>query len=298
MKRLHDLVAVIGFSIGALLIFQFPTFIPNDDLQSAFVYLLMGGAFFYFTWSYKLPSLAYFRLPEFSIPSLAGILVAVLIVLLRVTSDSIITLPLWPAITGVIHIFAIGFGEELVSRGFAFGVFRKHGPTFAVIFSSLFFGLMHINLYLGTDWDPYRAYWHCLSAAGFGLTAAVLMIVCRSIVVPIVMHALYDWGVAFRKPEKLEENPERYDFDPLLQTLSDSFFFIMWDLITVAFLLAIYWLRYLRRLPRFLARPAIKFGLVELDPSSSQASRKHLNPIGRRGRRGVANVLRRNYLRR
>lgn len=298
MKRLNDLVAVIGFSIGALLAFRFPAFIPNEDLHSAFVYLLMGGAFFYFTWSYRLPSLAYFRLPEFSLPSFAGIAVATFIVYFRITSDSMITFSFWPTITGIIHIFAIGFGEELVSRGFVFGVLRKYGPTFAVIFSSLLFGLMHLNIYFGADWDPYSAYWHCLSAASFGLIAAVLMIVCRSIVIPIAMHALYDWGVAFRKPEKFEEDVERYNFDPLLQTLSDSFFFIMFDLIAVAFLLAIYWIRYIRRLPRFLARPAIKYGLVELHPSSSPTSRKHLNPIGRRIRRGVADVLRRNNLRR
>jgi membrane protease YdiL (CAAX protease family) len=197
----------------------------------------MAVVFFYFTWVYKLPSLAYFRLPELSSPSFVAILVAVFYAQSSIFSDRAITLPLWPTITGVIYIFAIGAGEELVARGFIFGVLKKHGTVFAVIISSAIFGLMHVNVYIGEDWDPVRAYWHCLSAAGFGVVAAVVMIACRSILVPIVMHALFDWTVVFSKKAKGDDSDYVSQFDPLWQTIKDSLSHIMLDLFFTAFIL-------------------------------------------------------------
>lgn len=263
MKRFNDVVAVIGFSIGGLLLFYIPDFIPNDDLSAAFSYILIAVIFFYVTWTYKLPSLAYFRLPEFSIPSMAGLVVVGLYSWNRITSDYAITKPLWPTITGLIYLFALGAGEELLSRGFAFGVFRKYGVVFAVTVSSILFGLMHVNVYLGDSWDPVQAYWHCLSAAGFGALASVVMIACRSIIAPIVMHALYDWTVVFSKPDTSTGPVEPWEFDPLWQTIKDSFAEVSIDMFFLFFLLTVIGLAKVRRFPRFLTPILLKFGLIE-----------------------------------
>jgi membrane protease YdiL (CAAX protease family) len=263
MRRLWDLLAVIGFSIGGVLLFYIPELGTNDDINGIISYSLIAATFFYITWSYKLPSLAYFRLPELTVPSFAGLIVVVCISWGRITSDRVITLPLWPTITGIVYIFTIGMGEELLSRGFAFGVFKKYGTFFAIFFSSLFFGLMHINVYIGDDWDPVQAYWHCVSAFGFGILCSAIMIVCRSIIAPIVMHALYDWTVVFAKPVKPGVSDEDWVFDPLWQTLKDSFAEISINLFFALLLLAIWKLSRIRKFPRFLRPVLMKLGLVD-----------------------------------
>lgn len=280
MRRLNDVVAVIGFSIGGLLLFYIPDFIPDDDLSSAFSYILIAVIFFYVTWTYKLPSLAYFRLPEISIPSMAGLGVVGLYSWMRINSDYAITKPLWPTITGLVYLFAIGAGEELLSRGFAFGVLRKYGAFFAVVVSSIIFGLMHLNVYLGDSWDPVQAYWHCLTAAGFGALAAVVMIACRSILAPIVMHALYDWTVVFSKPDTSTGPVEPWEFDPLWQTIKDSFAEVSIDMFFLFLLLSIIWMARVRRFPKFFLPVALRLGFVEEERSTSTiSSRQDLNPI-------------------
>ncbi|CAN2187128.1 COG1266 Predicted metal-dependent membrane protease [Candidatus Nanopelagicaceae bacterium] len=267
MKKLGDLVAVIGFSIGALLLFKVPIDIPNEDLDSTLPYMLIALSFYYFVHQYQLPSLKYFRLPELSIPSIAGLIVVCFYSYSAISSEASITLPVIPTITGLIYLFALGTGEELVSRGFVFGVLRKYGSVVAVVISSVLFGLMHLNLYTGKDWDPYMAYWHCLSAAGFGVLAAVIMIVTRSILSAIVMHSLFDWTVVFS--ERAEENSDGYvgQFDPLWQTIKDSFAEITFDVSIALILLAILGLsrlRFISRLPKRLEPLLLKFGLVEV----------------------------------
>jgi membrane protease YdiL (CAAX protease family) len=263
MKKLGDLVAVIGFSIGALLLFKVPIHIPNEDLDSTLPYLLIALSFYYFVHQYQLPSLKYFRLPELSIPSLAGMVVAIFYSYSGIASEDTITLPFIPTVTGLIYLFAIGAGEELVSRGFVFGLLRKYGSVVAVIFSSIAFGLMHLNLYIGDDWDAYSAYWHCLSAAGFGLIAVIIMIVTRSILVPIVMHTFNNWTVVFS--DQTDPGFEDYvgHFDPLWQTIQDSFDYIFFDLTSAGFLLTILGLTRIRKIPKFIQPLMLKLGLIE-----------------------------------
>lgn len=263
MKKLADAIAIVAFSIGALLAFKLPIRIPNEELDSALPYLLIALSFGYFMHVYQLPTLKYFRLPELSIPSFAGMIVAIFYSYSGIASEDAISLPLIPTVTGLIYLFAIGAGEELVSRGFVFGVLRKYGAVVAVGFSSITFGLMHLNLYIGDDWSAYNAYWHCLSAAGFGLIAAIIMIVTRSILVPIVMHALNDWTVVFSAP--VDQGADDYvgHFDPLWQTIQDSFDYIFFDLTSALFLLVILGLSRIRRIPRFMQPLLLKFGLIE-----------------------------------
>lgn len=263
MRRLNDLVVVIGFSIGGLLLFYVPEIGSNEDLNGIISYSLIGVTFFYVIWSYQLPSLAYFRLPEFSVPSFAGLVVVICFSWGRITSDRVITLPLWPTITGIIYIFSIGIGEELLSRGFAFGVFKKYGTFFAVLVSSLLFGLMHLNVYIGDDWDIVQAYWHCLNAFGFGILCAAVMIVCRSIIAPIVLHALYDWTVVFIKPEKPSTSDGDWVFDPLWQTIKDSLAEISINLFFAFLLFAILGISRIRKYPRFIRPVLLKLGLVQ-----------------------------------
>lgn len=128
---------------------------------------------------------------------------------------------------------------------------------------------MHINVYLGDDWDPVQAYWHCLSAAGFGALCAVIMIACRSIVAPIVMHALYDWTVVFIEPDTSSGPVEPWVFDPLWQTIKDSFAHILIELFLIFFLLAIIWMSRVRSFPKFMLPLVLRLGFVEESKSAA-----------------------------
>lgn len=265
MKRVGDLVAVTGFSLAALSNFHIiPEFFPNDDLNSMFQYSVMAGTFIYFIWAYKLPTMQYFRLPAISFSSLCGLAVVVIYSINGIESADGYTVALWPTITGVFYLYTIGLGEEVVSRGFAFGVLKKHGTAFALFFSSVIFGLMHLNVYLGDAWDPYHAYWHCLSAAGFGFLAAAIMLATKSLLPAIIMHALFDWSAVFTAPPK-EEDPSDYEvhFDPLWQTIKDSFAHISIDVVIGLMLLLATRGIGRKRLRRFINWVLLKLRLVE-----------------------------------
>jgi membrane protease YdiL (CAAX protease family) len=140
---------------------------------------------------------------------------------------------------------------------------KKYGTAVALIFSSIAFGLMHLNVYLGDDWNPVNAYWHCLSAAGFGFLAAAVMLAMKSILPAIIMHALFDWPVVFSPPSKDESSDYVPHFDPLWQTIKDSFAEIMIDVsIGLVLLLIARGIRF-KRIPRLVMRGLLKFRLVE-----------------------------------
>ena len=91
----------------------------------------------------------------------------------------------------------IGISEEIFSRGLVFGMLRKYGERKAIVFSSVTFGLMHLNVYVGDNWDLWTAYDHVVSSACWGFLACSIMIATRSIWFVAVFHALVDWSIVF-----------------------------------------------------------------------------------------------------
>ena len=106
-------------------------------------------------------------------------------------------------IRGVIFLILVAVAEEIFSRGIVFGVLLRHGLTVAVIGSSLMFGLMHINSYVG-NFDAWPAYWHVVSAASFGVFACALMVLTRSIWMPIVLHTFSNAGLLLTSAEEVQ----------------------------------------------------------------------------------------------
>lgn len=119
-------------------------------------------------------------------------------VALEISSGYIIHQPLRVKIAGVISLLSIGLGEEMISRVLIFGTLQRFGTRFAVLTSTAIFGLMHINVYL-PDWDIWSAYWHVMTAAGFGLFICALFIATRSYWLVVIFHGLSDWTVVFDK---------------------------------------------------------------------------------------------------
>lgn len=190
MRNLRLGASLISFSIFALLLLRYVPALWSDDrhfANSTFSYLVLGLVFYVAVYFLGLPSLEYFRLPRFHYLTLVAVLVAATFVSLEFKGSEELHVKGWVAVGGVAFLLAIGFGEEMVSRAFTFGILHKFGNLIAISISSIFFGLMHLNLYLGADWDPWEAYWHVVSAAAFGVFAAP----------PESTSGRQDWGVSF-----------------------------------------------------------------------------------------------------
>jgi membrane protease YdiL (CAAX protease family) len=200
MRNIRLGASLIGFSIFALLLLRYVPELWSDDqhfANSTFSYVVLGLVFYVAVYFLGLPSLEYFRLPRIHYKTLVAVLVALTFVSLEFRGSEELQVKGWVAVGGVAFLLAIGFGEEMVSRAFTFGILHKFGDLIAISISSIFFGLMHLNRYLGADWDPWEAYWHVVSAAAFGVFACSLMIVTRSIWLAVIFHGLSDWSIVF-----------------------------------------------------------------------------------------------------
>ena len=202
MRHLRLGLSLIGLSIFSLLILDYLPGPWADEMRyadSTFGYVVMGLIFYIAIYFLGLQSLEYFRLPRIHFKTLLALLIASPFVILDITNSDNVHLKPWVAVRGIVFLLAIGFGEEMFSRGFTYGVLRRFGNVSAIFISSAFFGLLHLNLYVGGNWDTWLAYSHVMNAFSFGVFTCALMIVTRSIWVAVIFHALCDWSVVFDK---------------------------------------------------------------------------------------------------
>lgn len=91
-----------------------------------------------------------------------------------------------------IFAFAVGLNEEVYFRGLIQGVFQKKGARYAVIWSSVIFGITHMsNLFAGAA--PLYTVLQVVYAFAFGLICALVAAHSGSLVIPIAWHALHDF---------------------------------------------------------------------------------------------------------
>jgi membrane protease YdiL (CAAX protease family) len=96
-------------------------------------------------------------------------------------------------LSALVFSLFIGLNEDLLSRGFFYGILEKYGMWTAVIISSVQFGLLHLtNFYFGGQSFDYTA-GQMVNAGAFGFLCCALMIFTGSIWVPIVFHGLSDF---------------------------------------------------------------------------------------------------------
>lgn len=202
MRHMRLGLSLIGYAFLIVLIFRaIPESIIDNThyLNSLIGYILIGTIFMVLSLFKGLHTLDYFRWPRISWKSVIAILIAATFILLIFISYNLEIPRLSVAILGVLYLLSIGYGEEMFSRVFAFGVLEKYGRRKAIFYSSLLFAALHLNLYIGRGWDPWLAYWHLMSTFSFGVFFCALLIVTRSIWVVVIFHALLDISVVFEK---------------------------------------------------------------------------------------------------
>jgi membrane protease YdiL (CAAX protease family) len=261
MRNLRTGLALIAFALVALLILRYVpgNFLSNIEYANATLsYVIAGLLFVLIVRFLRLSTLEYFRLPARNWKSAVGLTIVVIGIYLEINRDNVVTLDVKSTILGIGYLFSIGFGEELISRIFTFGVLKRYGTKIAVFGSSFLFGLMHLNLYVGQYWDPWLAYWHVMETFGYGVFICALLIVTRSVWVVIIYHAFSDWGVVFTKdiPTKPEAPAISY---PFWDGITSPIFNMSTSIILGLFLL---WINRGVRIPKWGQRLAFKFKLV------------------------------------
>ena len=227
---------------------------------------VVAGLFFYFAiYVLGLQSLEYFRLPRVGLKTLFALCFASIFIILEIGNSDNVRMSVQETVMGIIFLLSIGYTEEMLSRGFVYGALYKFGRRSAIFFSSLGFGLMHINRYIGADWNPWMAYWHVVETFGFAVFAYALVIVTRSIWLVVIFHALIDWSIVFDKFIPLDPNEEIWKPSALEGLTSPLFNMVIF--VGLAGLL----LKIDRgTVPKWVKRLALKWKLVE--PELSMAN--------------------------
>ena len=258
LGKFDSIVALLIVVISALLLFRLPEITHfrgiyfNETLQ----YSLIAIIGFIAVYIVRPPTISYFGWPKLSWTSGIFIAIAMGVAIFDMSAGYDIKQPLRVKIAGVITLLSIGLAEEMVNRVLIFGALQRFGTRFAVLASSLIFGLMHINVYL-PEWSTWDAYWHVMMATGFGLFVSALFIATRSYWVVVIFHALSDWTVVF---DKLNN----YGGDGYTPGFLEG---LRWGVENLAFeygLLGLILLYILRgRWPKWVIRVAIKWKIVE-----------------------------------
>ncbi|MEN9324675.1 MAG: hypothetical protein RL414_429 [Actinomycetota bacterium] len=191
--------ALLISNVGLVIVYFMPKPFPGKDnpWNGSFAYWMLALIYVGFMTLFKLPSLSFMRLPLLDWKSGIAMLVALAVAAQRVDLGMLAHKSAWTLFVGIITLLSIGLGEEIVSRGFVYGIFTRFGQNFAIVLSSVLFGLLHLGWYMGKYWDPWMAYWHVANAAASGFFLCCLMIACRSIWPAVLLHGVWDWRIGF-----------------------------------------------------------------------------------------------------
>jgi membrane protease YdiL (CAAX protease family) len=264
MRKAKMWVSLIGLSIFALLILRyFPGSWLKDDyhLNSIIGYMAVAGIFYIAIYLMGLPTLQYFGIPRMRLKALVAVALAFPAPILQIFEAKLEYSSWLDVVSGIAFLLILGFGEEMLSRGFTYGVLLKLGRFRAILFSSLFFGLLHINVYI-PEYLGWETYFHVMSTFGFGMVMCGLMIVTRSIWIPVLFHAMIDWHIPFQKKSTPIEDDQVYS---LWDNLTMPFFSLAFDVLITLVLLGIDRAR-MPNLPKWFWRVAQKLKLIEPTP--------------------------------
>jgi membrane protease YdiL (CAAX protease family) len=255
-------VGLIGLSLLAIVILNFSgDAVPGDRFDGTVSYFILGLFSFAVMWWLRPATFAYFALPAFGWRIVIALVFMVNLIVVQIRGEDFSGLTTEKWIRGVIFLILVAVAEEIFSRGIVFGVLLRHGLTVAVIGSSLMFGLMHINTYIG-NFDAWPAYWHVMSAAFFGIFACALMVLTRSIWMSIVLHGFSNAGLLLTSAEDVQaerdSNTSVEFFTGLLHPLPAFATFVIPSLI-------MFWIAAGMPLHSRLRQLAIKWKLIEVN---------------------------------
>lgn len=105
----------------------------------------------------------------------------------------------------IVFSLFIGLDEEFFNRAFVYGLLERAGMEFAMVASSVIFGLAHFTNYFYGDESFDYVLGHVIQAAGYGYLMAALMIATGSVWMPVAIHGLTDLRWVVMQPGDYSE---------------------------------------------------------------------------------------------
>lgn len=208
MRQTQNKFAVLGL-VAFALTFQFwvidllPIFkwdLPSD-LKVYFIRTISVGASLLFIWAVAPRALSRFRVRINLFKITFFVVVCAAMVAITIIRDGVTDISILGWLNALLFTLFIGLDEESFDRGLIFGIIERFGQESALIISSLIFGASHITNYLyGEDSFNY-ALGHILDAASFGYVMGALMLVTKSIWLPILVHGMVDLAWVVMDPK-------------------------------------------------------------------------------------------------
>lgn len=257
LTKFETMLALLIVTVSTLLLFRLPaiTYYKGIYFNDTFQDCLIALVGLICVLLVRPPTITYFGWPRIKALSIFAISFALLCCALEIWLGYDIKQPLRVKIAAVISLLSIGLAEEMISRVLIFGSLLRFGTRFAVLTSSLIFGLMHLNVYL-PDWSSWDAYWHVMSATGFGLSVCALLMATKSYWVVVIFHAIADWSIIFDTAEPANDSYSPGIFEGLWWGI-DNFLSPECGVgVLILLVLRGKW-------PKWLIRVAIKWKLVE-----------------------------------
>lgn len=247
-----------AITVGGLAIFYLPEIYSDNSypFNGIFNYALITLYALALAKFFKVPTLSYIAWPRHHWLSYFAFGTAATLVLTLGLYGNDNDVSFNRYVAGALYVFSIGLGEEFVDRLLIFGLLQRFGTKFALVVSSALFGLSHMNVYV-YSWNIWDAFHHVMSTFGFGLFMGALLIVTRSIWVPVFFHAIYDWPIIF----ETEYLPTEEEYVPEFWTgISSGLLHFLFPFALSALLLLYF---YRGKWPKWIVRLAIRWKLVE-----------------------------------
>jgi len=254
-------VGLIGLSLLSIVILNFSgDFVPGNTFDGTVAYLILALFSIGVMLLLRPTTITYFSLPSFGWKLVIAFVFMINLIVVQIRGEDFSQVASDKWLRGIIFLILVATAEEIFSRGVVFGVLQRYGMAFAVIASSLMFGLMHINSYIG-NFDPWPAYWHVVSAASFGVFACALMVITRSIWMPIVLHTFSNAGLLLSSAEDVQARREAFTSVEFIPGLLNPIPVILTFVIPA---LILFWINAGTPLHPVLQRLAIKWKLMEV----------------------------------
>jgi len=91
----------------------------------------------------------------------------------------------------VLFTIGVGINEEIYYRGLILKLLKMRGTKYAILVSSIIFGVAHVfNALAGNDF--LYIILQIIFAALFGFVSAEITVLTKSLIIPIIWHALHD----------------------------------------------------------------------------------------------------------
>lgn len=208
LRQTQNKFAVLGL-VAFALTFQFwvidslPIFkwdLPND-LKVYIIRTISVGASLLFIWAVAPRALSRFRVRINFFKITFFVVVCAAMVAITIIRDGVTDVSILGWLNALLFSLFIGLDEETFDRGLIFGIIERFGQESALVISSVIFGASHItNFFYGEDSFNYSL-GHMLDAASFGYVMGALMLVSKSIWLPILAHGMIDLAWVVMDPK-------------------------------------------------------------------------------------------------